>query len=866
MTSQTVPDTRPARRSFSIKKSLSGHGRNLKGLNRSTDLVLAQVAALSALTDTELADHVAVLRARAAEDGFEATAVDGLAAAHVLTTRHLNMTPYRVQILAALVLLQGSIAQMSTGEGKTLVAGLASFAAGLEGRGTHVITPNDYLAARDAALVAPMFEAVGMSVGVVTEFTPVTVRRDAYACDVTYVSDSQVAFDYLRDHTFANAASQQVHRGLHVAIVDEVDAVLLDHAKTPLILTSTEDLPMSRWLEVNEIVSTLTPGTHVVVDYQERVAHLTSEGTDLIEERLGFTEQGSSLYEVDNVDVARIVRHLLTAAFVFEEGRDYIIEELDGVQQVSIIDATTGRTLVDNVWTDGLHQAVEISHGLTPRPEQHTWARITYQAFFGMYDHLCGMSGTAITEAEEFATAFDLHCTEVPTNRPLIREDAPDQVFASRRVKLAAIVRDTAAAAESDRPVLIGCATVEAAEELSKLLNAAGVTHRLLTARNPESEADVIAQAGQAGAVTVSTAMAGRGTDILLGGDPALLARAEIAAAGLDPDNRPEDAAQAQRILATCEARCAAEAATVRACGGLYVIGAERFEARRIDNQLRGRSGRQGDPGASRFYVCPEDEMVSIFGAASQIISTIVSADRPVSSKSISKMVERAQKAMEGRDVSSRGDLMKWDYVLDEQRNEFYRARDRWVAGEEIWERVDKGAHTLAVGLIENYLLIDPATTEDPEGFGPKNILATLKIDPAGLDPARLHEFYSAMLDADQDPEPAGLLLAEIIRTKINAAADVFGGRTDPQITRLMAVSLLALFDRAWREHLAFLDHLRTGIKLRRTLGSDPVYAWANEAEEAWSDMSRTTIAELAWAGLSLRDARDTDTDRHRHP
>jgi preprotein translocase subunit SecA len=526
---------------------------------------------------------------------------------------------------------------------------------------------------------------------------------------------------------------------------------------------------------------------------------------------------------------------------------------------VSIIDATTGRTLVDNVWTDGLHQAVEISHGLDPRPEQHTWARITYQAFFGMYSHLCGMSGTAITEAEEFATAFDLHCTEVPTNRPLIREDAPDQVFASRRVKLAAIVNDTAAASAASRPVLLGCATVEAAEELSELLSKAGVQHKLLTARNPESEAEVIAQAGRASAVTVSTAMAGRGTDILLGGDPALLARHEIAAAGLDPELRPEDDEAAQAIIAECEVRCESEANAVREAGGLLVIGAERFEARRIDNQLRGRSGRQGDPGGSRFYVCPEDEMVSVFGTASQIISTIVSADRPVSSRSISKMVERAQKVMEGRDVSSRGDLMKWDYVLDEQRNEFYRARDHWVANEEIWERVDEGAETLADGLIQSYLLINPDDTEDPEGFGPKNILATLSIDRSELAPAWLHSFYSAMLDAEQDREPAVRILADLLIARITAAAEPFGGREEPQVTRLMAGSLLAISDRAWREHLAFLDHLRTGIKLRQTLGSDPVHAWAKEAEQAWAEMARTTSGELAWAALSIHKVEETE-------
>lgn len=842
----THSTTHKARRG--LRARLTGSKKASSSIARTAELAAERVIELEARSDDELSTLAAELRAVAAADGVDAVTVDGLALAAVLADRHLGMRPYRVQLMGAAALLSGSIAQMATGEGKTLVAMLAAFTFALEGRGCHVITPNDYLAARDAASATPMFEAVGATVGCVTDdMVGAAARRVQHAASVTYGSDSGFAFDYLRDHTFAMSPEQQICvQGQRFAIVDEVDAVLIDHARTPLILSSDDEVSSVDWVRVAKVVASLDLGVHVTVDRSERIAHLTDLGIDVVEAAFGIdSSSGDSLYSGAHAALARGVFHSLAAQYVFVEGVDYIVTGEGDDAEVSIIDATTGRVMADNVWSNGLHQAVEAHLGLRVRPETATLARISYQAYFRLYERVSGMSGTAITEADEFAKTFELTTVEIPTNRPLARIDAPDRVFSTAAAKLDAVAADVAAAHAEGRPVLIGAATVESSEEVSTRLTAAGVPHRLLNARTAEGEAEVIAAAGRPEAVTVSTAMAGRGTDILLGGDPSRLAAARIADADAEPGS-PEAAA----ITAEVAERCAADAETVRSLGGLLVIGTERFEAQRVDLQLRGRAGRQGDPGESRFYVSAEDDMVAIFGAASQIISTIVSDSRPVSSRAISKMVERAQTTLEGRDAAARKSLLDWDAPLNGHRANYYATRDRWVHGDGTLGFV----RSTVPDAVRRLLELNTADGELPvERFVAMCAFLSISAERAAeLYDSDLAEALGA-LNTSGNIDALVEVLSGWLTELLDTAVASIGGYDDPEVATLTGQVLLMIGDRSWRDHMLHLDHLADAVKLRSPAGTPPMVVWVKEATEAFEEFSLIIAVDALAAALTLR-------------
>jgi preprotein translocase subunit SecA len=843
MGTKTTSTARRERRG--IRTRLSGDAGAARTAARTADLAVARTEELRWLSDTDLVELVDGLRVTAAEHGVDAVVVDGLAAAAVLSERRLKMTPYRVQLMGAAVLLSGSVAQMATGEGKTLVAILAAFVFSLEGRGVHVITPNDYLASRDAATARQLFAAVGATVGAITDdVMDAASRRLEHSCDVTYGSDSGFVFDYLRDHTFAVDVDRLISpRPPAFAIIDEIDAVLIDHARTPLILSGDATEETVDWAATSAAVAELHLGVHVVVDAAERAAHLTDAGVDALEAAFGI----ESLYSPENAALARGVYHALTAQFVFAEGVDYIVTGSGDDAAVSIIDATTGRQMPDTVWSNGLHQAVEAHKGLPVRPESQTWARISYQAYFRRYDRVSGMSGTAAAESEELARTFGLGCVEVPTNRPVARIDATDQVFSSHAAKVERIIADVAEAHDAGRPVLVGAATVESSEELSAALTAAGIAHRVLNARSAAAEAEVVSGAGRPGAVTVSTAMAGRGTDILLGGDPTRLAAAELAAEGIDPED-PDAAERVAAINAEVAQRCAADAEKVRDAGGLLVIGAERFEARRVDLQLRGRAGRQGDPGESRFYVSTQDPMVRIYGGTAQLIATLVSDSRPVSSKSITKMVERAQAAVEGRDAASRKQLLDWDAPLNGQRNEFYDSRDRWIRGEGVLDFVVAGIRPTVERVLGDVVGDDGELTHQAL----HRIAAVFSI---GTD--RLHDYEAtALTPAISELNDLGNsgpfidVFAGLVTDLFSQVVDNVGEAVAVEALRRV---LLSVADREWREHLSHLDHLADAVHLRAPAGTPPLVVWASEAAEAFEFWYLSVATDTVRAALTLR-------------
>jgi preprotein translocase subunit SecA len=734
--------------------------------------------------------------------------------------RVLGMRHYDVQLIGGMVLHQGKIAEMRTGEGKTLVATLPVYLNALEGKGVHVVTVNDYLARRDSAQMGKLYNFLGLSVGVVYPGMDHGDKHAAYGADITYGTNNEFGFDYLRDN-MALSKEQRYQRGLNYAIVDEVDSILIDEARTPLIISGPAEDSPQLYMAVNKIVphmvrqQTEDGAGDYWVDEKQKQVHLSEEGMAHAEELLqkaGVIEPESGLYDPKNLAVVHHLNAALRANGIYQRDVDYIVR--DG--EVIIVDEFTGRTLAGRRWSDGLHQAVEAKEGVPIQRENQTLATVTFQNLFRMYKKLAGMTGTADTEAYEFQTIYGLEVVVIPTHKPMIRKDNLDIVFLSQAAKYRAVVEDIKDCHKRGQPVLVGTTSIEVSELLSDMLTKAKVPHEVLNAKQHEREAQIVAQAGAPGAVTIATNMAGRGTDIVLGGS------LEAALAAL-----PEDASEVDRQRVKSEWKKRHE--QVIAAGGLHIIGTERHESRRIDNQLRGRSGRQGDPGSSRFYLALEDNLLRIFGGEGLVRWMKrfgMKEDDPLEERMISRQIEKAQRKVEQHNFDIRKHLLEFDDVANDQRKVIYRQRDELLEGEDVSATIADIREDVVESIVNSHV---PPDSIDEQW------------DIAGLERALESEFGIATgLKAwvEQQHELEAAQIRSHVREAMNQAfADKEAQIGADTMRQLEKHVMLSVVDNAWKEHLASMDYLRQGIYLRGYAQQDPKQAFKRESFELFSAM-----------------------------
>jgi preprotein translocase subunit SecA len=796
----------------------AGEGKKVRRLAEIVPMINALEPEIEALSDDALRHKTVEFRERL-EQGenpddqlVEAFAVVREAGWRVLGQRHFD-----VQLMGGMALHFGWIAEMKTGEGKTLVSTLPVYLNALEQRGVHVVTVNDYLATRDAEWMGRLHRWLGITVGLVrSDIDGWEAKRAAYACDVTYGTNNEFGFDYLRDN-MAHAREHMVQRGHVFAIIDEVDSILIDEARTPLIISGPADEAAKLYYQFASIVRTLRRDEDYEVDEEKRQVYPTESGIDRVEKAVGV----DNLYDAVSTNYVHQLTQALRAKELYHRDKDYLVDQ----GEVKIVDEFTGRTLEGRRWSDGLHQAVEAKERVRIKEENHTWATVTLQNFFRLYEKLSGMTGTAETEAGEFAATYDLAVVPIPTNKEMVRADEPDLVFKTEDGKFNAVVDDIGERHEAGQPVLVGTASVAKSEQLSRLLEKRGIPHNVLNAKQHFREAEIVAQAGRVGAVTVATNMAGRGVDILLGGNPELLARHDLVAKGLDPES-DEGGAELTRLASQYEERCRSEGDQVRQAGGLYVLGSERHESRRIDNQLRGRSGRQGDPGESRFYLSLEDELMRLFatGALNWVMGRTIPDDVPIEAKMVTKAIERAQNTVEGRNAESRKDVLKYDEVMDRQRKVIYALRLQIIDGEDLHDRT--------VELLEaaiNQVVAAACPSEYPEEWDLERLVRELQAYyPTEFMPEDLAE---------------GSSTAQLVESVVTDALDYYerhsaempgGEETARQIERDV---MLQIIDQKWRDHLAEMDYLREGIHLRWTVNADPLTAWQQEGFKMFGDM-----------------------------
>ncbi|HEX2039361.1 MAG TPA: preprotein translocase subunit SecA [Acidimicrobiales bacterium] len=795
----------------------AGEGRKVKRLAEIVPDINAIEPEMQALSDDALKHKTVEFRERLANGEdlnellIEAFAVVREAAKRVIGQRH-----YDVQMMGGAALHFGWIAEMKTGEGKTLVSTLPVYLNGLTGRGVHVVTVNDYLARRDAEWMGRIHRWLGLTVGlVVPDVNDFEAKRDAYRCDVTYGTNTEFGFDYLRDN-MAKSRDHMVQRDHVYGIVDEVDSILIDEARTPLIISGPAAESAKLYYQFAGIVRMLQRDVDYEVDEEKRTVVPTEEGIEKVERQLNV----ENMYDQVSVNYVHQLGQALRAKELYKRDKDYIVQ--DG--EVKIVDEFTGRILEGRRWSDGLHQAVEAKERVRIKEENHTWATVTLQNYFRMYEKLAGMTGTAETEASEFANTYNLPVVPIPTHRPMVRNDHPDLVYRTEEAKFRAVADDLVGRYETGQPVLVGTASVERSEHLSRLLDKRGIPHSVLNAKQHAREALIVAQAGRLHAITVATNMAGRGVDILLGGNPEGLAQQEAQAQGVDRAT-PEGETRYRELLAKFEEQCRAEGERVRELGGLYVLGSERHESRRIDNQLRGRSGRQGDPGESRFYLSLEDELMRLFatGAMQWVMAKTLDDDMPIEAKMVSKAIERAQTTVEQRNAEIRKDVLKYDEVMNEQRKVIYARRMQIIDGEDLRERTVELLDAALDGLVDLYC----------QGY-------VEEWDVDGLL-AEVNAYYPTKFAADELKQAAtpeqiteGLFAEAVAYYEQREQSLPGGADTMRQLEREV---MLNIIDQKWREHLAEMDYLREGINLRAMGQQDPLVAWQREGFDMFGRM-----------------------------
>jgi preprotein translocase subunit SecA len=791
----------------------AGEGRKVRSLADVVPLINALEDEVVAMSDEELAHMTVEFRERLdAGEELNDLLVEAFAVVRETARRTIGQRHFDVQLMGGMALHFGWIAEMKTGEGKTLVSTLAVYLNALERKGVHIVTVNEYLARRDAEWMGQIYRFLGLTVGlVVPEIDSFEDKRAAYEADITYGTNTEFGFDYLRDN-MAPSRAEMVQRGYHYAIVDEVDSILIDEARTPLIISGPSDDATKLYYQFASVARTLERDADYEVDEEKNLVVPTEEGIAKVERQLAV----ENLYDAVAVNYVHQLGKALEAKELYHRDKDYIVA--DG--EVKIVDEFTGRVLEGRRWSDGLHQAVEAKERVRIKDENHTWATVTLQNYFRMYEKLAGMTGTAETEAAEFASTYMLEVVPIPTNEPMIREDHPDLIFKTEDVKFHAVVEDLVERYDTGQPVLVGTASVERSEHLSRLLDKQGIPHSVLNAKHHAREAGIVAQAGRLHAITVATNMAGRGVDIVLGGNPEGLAREATIAEGLDPASE-EGRARSQVLLTTFAASCAEEAKQVLELGGLYVLGSERHESRRIDNQLRGRSGRQGDPGESRFYLSLEDELMRIFasGAMSWVMDKALPEDIPIEARMVTRAIEKAQATVEQRNAEIRKDVLKYDEVMNEQRKVIYGRRMQVIDGDDLRERT--------LELLEEKVMSLVATccpSEFPEEWDLERLVA----ECAQYYPTRFS--VADLAQATSTEQLVDSIWAEALECYEARELAIPGG---PDAARdLERQIMLQIIDQRWRYHLAEMDFLREGIHLRSLAQTDPLVAWQREGFE----------------------------------
>ncbi|QSV44650.1 preprotein translocase subunit SecA [Geobacter benzoatilyticus] len=840
-----------------IKKIVgSKNERELKRLWPIVEKINGLEQQISALTDDQLRGKTVEFRERYAKgETLDALLPEAFAVCREAGKRVHGMRHFDVQLIGGMVLHSGKIAEMKTGEGKTLVATLPAYLNAITGKGVHVVTVNDYLARRDSDWMGRIYNFLGLSVGVIVHGLDDGERRAAYASDITYGTNNEFGFDYLRDN-MKFSLDEYVQRPFNFAIVDEVDSILIDEARTPLIISGPTEDSTDKYYIVDRVIPHLKKGEmkeeeantlsgkkkvytgDFTVDEKARSATLTEEGVLKVEKLLKI----NNLYDPQNMEILHHVNQALRAHALFRRDVDYVVK--DG--EVIIVDEFTGRLMPGRRWSDGLHQAIEAKEGVVIENENQTLATITFQNYFRMYDKLSGMTGTADTEAEEFHKIYKLDVTVIPTNRPLLRPDFPDVIYKTEREKFAAVIEEIKDCHQKGQPVLVGTISIEKSEVLSDLLKKQGIPHNVLNAKQHEREAEIVAQAGRKGMLTIATNMAGRGTDIVLGGNPDSLAkqwRRENPEAGED-----EYAA----ALAKFKEECAVEHDEVVNLGGLHILGTERHESRRIDNQLRGRSGRQGDPGSSRFYLSLEDDLLRIFGSerVSKIMDFLkIEEGEAITHGMITKAIENAQKKVEAHNFEIRKHLIDYDDVMNKQREVIYTQRREILGGEDI-----RGNFTQ---------VLDDAIEDIAAAFAIEKVHAS-EWDWQAIGEAIYKTFaFQADFPAETmdrlSPESFRMLLREKVYEAFEAKVASFG---DELMDHLIKVIMLQAIDSQWKDHLLSIDHLKEGIGLRGYGQKDPKQEYKKEAYRLFMDMMARIAAETVEKIFWVQIAREEDVER----
>ena len=840
--------------------------KELKRIDPLVKKVLALEDTYRNMSEEELRSQTAVLKERLANgETLDDILPEAFAACREACDRVLDMRPYPVQIIGGIILHQGRIAEMKTGEGKTLVETLPAYQNALSGKGVHIVTVNDYLAKRDSEWMGKVFSYMGLSVGLVIHGVENDDRREAYASDITYGTNNEFGFDYLRDN-MVTYKENRVQRGFNYAIVDEVDSILIDEARTPLIISGRGDKSTDLYQKADRFVRTLTAikvkehddkeetddvNADYIIDEKANTATLTPRGAEKAEKYFNV----ENINDADNMTLLHHINQAIKAHGVMKRDVDYVVK--DG--EVIIVDEFTGRLMLGRRYNDGLHQAIEAKEGVTVARENRTLATITFQNYFRMYHKLSGMTGTAMTEADEFREIYGLDVVEIPTNKPVIREDMPDVVYKTEAAKFRAVIDEIVDAHAKNQPVLVGTISIEKSEILSNMLKKRGIPHNVLNAKHHDREAEIVAQAGMPGAVTIATNMAGRGTDIMLGGNAEFLAKAEMRKQGYDEEMINAATAYfetgAEDILAAralyhelykkFKEEIAPKAEEVRNAGGLYIIGTERHESRRIDNQLRGRAGRQGDPGKTRFYVSLEDDLMRLFGGErlQSLMTTLkIDEDMPIDAKLISSSIESAQRKVEGRNFEMRKNVLKFDDVMNKQREIIYGQRSKVLEGEDLKSEIAKMRAESVEKTADIYLAAD----EDKENWNLNG----------------LRDYYSGWLLTDGDlrfdkdefeklkKEDVVRIIRDRMEERYAAREKEFGEETMRELER---VALLRNVDLKWMDHIDDMSDLKQGIYLRGYGQHDPVVEYRIEGFEMFDSMIEAIREDTVKMLLTVR-------------
>ncbi|EGR2116980.1 preprotein translocase subunit SecA [Vibrio cholerae] len=828
----------------------SRNDRTLRRLRKIVKEINNYEPAFEALSDEELKAKTVEFRQRIEQgENLDQLLPEAFATVREASKRVFGMRHFDVQLIGGMVLHGGQIAEMRTGEGKTLTATLAAYLNALPGKGVHIVTVNDYLAKRDAETNRPLFEFLGMTVGVNIPNMPQPAKKEAYQADILYGTNNEFGFDYLRDN-MAFRPEDRVQRARFFAVVDEVDSILIDEARTPLIISGPAEDSSDLYIRINKLIPLLQKQDkedseeyrgdgHFTVDEKSKQVHLTETGQEFVEELLvknGMMQEGDTLYSPANISLLHHVNAALRAHVLFEKNVDYIVTP-DG--EVVIVDEHTGRTMPGRRWSDGLHQAVEAKEEVKIQNENQTLASITFQNYFRLYEKLSGMTGTADTEAFEFQQIYGLETVVIPTNKPMVRNDMPDVVYRSEAEKFAAIIEDIKQRVEKGQPVLVGTVSIEKSELLSNALKKAGIKHNVLNAKFHEKEAEIVAEAGKPGAVTIATNMAGRGTDIVLGGS--WQAKVEKL------DNPTQDQIDA------IKAEWKQVHDQVLQAGGLHIIGTERHESRRIDNQLRGRSGRQGDAGSSRFYLSMEDTLLRIFTSdrMAALIQSGMDEGEAIESKMLSRSIEKAQRKVEGRNFDIRKQLLEYDDVANDQRKVVYELRDELMSADDISDMIAQNREDVLNAVMDEY--IPPQSLED-------------MWDIKGLEDRLKNDFdlplpIQSWLDADNK------LYEEALRERIiEQAVEVYKAKeqaVSPAVMRNFEKSvMLQTLDTLWKEHLAAMDHLRQGIHLRGYAQKNPKQEYKRESFELFEDLLESLKSDVITVLSKVRVQQQEEVER----